>query len=156
MSVLENLTGQRFGLLTVVARGAEKPDAKWSSARWDVACDCGGKKTVYAGDLKSGSTTSCGCVQKEAMRQIGEQKRENLSGRRYGLLTVEGYVEATEKSRDGKWRVVCDCGNVRHVVRASLTLGKTTSCGCGRTAAGKARKAALAEQLKNEEVKEGS
>lgn len=53
-----DLTGQKFGKLTVVAR-AENGNADHS--RWHCKCDCGTENTVYAHNLKSGLTQSCGC-----------------------------------------------------------------------------------------------
>jgi len=51
----EDLTGQRFGALTVVSFYASSPP------RWDCECDCGNWTEVRADNLKAGKTTSCGC-----------------------------------------------------------------------------------------------
>ena len=37
---------------------------------WSCICDCGNKTTVYAGHLKSGHTTSCGCHRAETMSDL--------------------------------------------------------------------------------------
>lgn len=57
---LQDLTGQKFGRLTVIER-----DTTSKTTKWICKCDCGNTKSVAAGHLKSGSTTSCGCYQKE-------------------------------------------------------------------------------------------
>lgn len=51
----------------------------------------------------------------------------NLRGRRYGRLTVVGYVpgDATDRS---VWRCVCDCG--REVSLRGYALAQSFSCGC--------------------------
>jgi len=59
--VLDDLTGRKFGRLKVVAR-AENIGSK---TRWRVSCDCGGETIVAATNLKSGHTTSCGCLRRE-------------------------------------------------------------------------------------------
>lgn len=51
------MTGQKFGLLTVVGRdGSEK-----SGARWLCVCECGGTTTACRSNLVRGNKKSCGC-----------------------------------------------------------------------------------------------
>lgn len=52
-----DLTGQRFGKLTVISR-ATRPGVK---IRWLCQCDCGNAKTIEAGNLGT-NTHSCGCI----------------------------------------------------------------------------------------------
>lgn len=59
MSTRIDLTGQRFGRLTVVAP-VKKPNN--SKLYWDCVCDCGGSKVVLGSNLKTGATRSCGCL----------------------------------------------------------------------------------------------
>lgn len=61
MSKLVNLTGERFGKLTVIKRAE---NAKGGISRWECQCDCGNKKIVRGNDLKRGSVKSCGCLRK--------------------------------------------------------------------------------------------
>jgi len=56
----KDLTGQKFGMMTVLREAERTPD---NQRRCDCQCDCGTLKTVRAGDLRSGDTTSCGCNQ---------------------------------------------------------------------------------------------
>ena len=58
--------------------------------------------------------------------------REDLSGRRYGNLTV---IKQTEDGViAGKnvpmWLCRCDCGKIKSVLGDSLKRGKAVSCGC--------------------------
>lgn len=56
---LIDLTGQRFGRLTVIERDG------WSSAwqtMWLCRCDCGNITRVERGNLVRGRTRSCGCL----------------------------------------------------------------------------------------------
>lgn len=55
---MNDLTGQRFGRLTVEAREGRD---KWGSVTWRCHCDCGKEHVAGAGKLKSGKTRSCGC-----------------------------------------------------------------------------------------------
>jgi hypothetical protein len=53
MKPADDLTGQRFGLLTVISFAG--------GGRWSVRCDCGNESAPKGHSLKSGHTTSCGC-----------------------------------------------------------------------------------------------
>jgi hypothetical protein len=53
-----NLTGQRFGKLTVV----EPMGVRDYHARWKCICDCGKEKIVKTGMLRDKSVRSCGCL----------------------------------------------------------------------------------------------
>ena len=68
MAKLIDLTGQRFGRLTVMERAE---NAKDGHARWLCKCDCGGEIIVVRGDLRDGKVKSCGCLRKETAAQIG-------------------------------------------------------------------------------------
>ena len=62
MGKFVDLTGQRFGKLTVIER---KGESKCGHAAWLCRCDCGNQSVVIGRDLKRGCTTSCGCLKKE-------------------------------------------------------------------------------------------
>lgn len=49
--------GQKIGRWTIIGK-SEKIDVY---PRWDCICDCGTKKAVIGGSLKSGASRSCGC-----------------------------------------------------------------------------------------------
>lgn len=60
----EDLTGKRFGKLTVIELdhfGKAYKNAKTNSAFWRCKCDCGNEVLVPTTRLKTGNTTSCGC-----------------------------------------------------------------------------------------------
>ena len=61
MGAFIDLTGQRFGRLTVMSRGPNKG----TQTRWQCVCSCGEELFVAAGHLKNSHTKSCGCLQKE-------------------------------------------------------------------------------------------
>ena len=62
MGQFKDLTGKRFGRLTVLRR--DFPDGK-TGTFWLCLCDCGNMKSVSAGNLHSGWTKSCGCYKAE-------------------------------------------------------------------------------------------
>ena len=63
-----NYKGQTFGKLVVVERG---PNSKNGHAKWVCECSCGNSTVVFASNLKSGHTTSCGCVNTEVITKHG-------------------------------------------------------------------------------------
>ena len=62
---LIDLTGQRFGRLSVVERAE---NTKFGAARWLCKCDCGNHTIVIGDELRKGNTSSCGCYAKEVAR----------------------------------------------------------------------------------------
>lgn len=56
------------------------------------------------------------------------KKAQNLSGQRFGKLTV--LERAGTKSHNTMWLCQCDCGNTTVTSRGNLLNGKTKSCGC--------------------------
>lgn len=60
MSKVHDLTGRRFGRLTVMQRATE--NTKHGRARWTCKCDCGNIITTSGNCLLKGHTKSCGCA----------------------------------------------------------------------------------------------
>jgi hypothetical protein len=88
-----DLTGQKFGRLTVI----KKEETKIKKIRWWCKCDCGNPELilVVTDHLKDGHTKSCGCLQKEIVSEYGKQTKKyntyDLSGE-YGI----GYTSKNE------------------------------------------------------------
>lgn len=68
---LKDLTGQRFGRLTVVERDGTyvSPDGLTTTPKWLCVCDCGNTSTVIGRNLITGATRSCGCLRKERLKR---------------------------------------------------------------------------------------
>lgn len=118
----KDLTGQRFGRLTVIEPTDQR---KAGHLVWRCRCDCGAEKLVSSQHLRSGSVTSCGC----SLTQSNRKKAIDLTGNRYGKLVA---LEKTDQ-RSGNsvvWKCRCDCGNICFISAANLKNGGTTSCGC--------------------------
>lgn len=60
-----NIKGEKYGILTVL----EYSHTHSKKAYWVCKCECGGTKVVRANDLRTGKTTSCGCLMKESSRR---------------------------------------------------------------------------------------
>lgn len=54
----------------------------------------------------------------------------DLTGKRFGKLTVLKLDEERTKAGLAKWICQCDCGNIKSVIGCNLKNGLTQSCGC--------------------------
>lgn len=54
----------------------------------------------------------------------------DISGQRFGYLTVIDRAESVGSDRGLRWNCQCDCGKQVIVPSARLRQGKTKSCGC--------------------------
>lgn len=64
------MTGRRFGRLTVLSRNGSKNE----SALWRCRCDCGQEKTIRGDALRGGLTKSCGCLPRGSVP--GQRQKE--------------------------------------------------------------------------------
>jgi hypothetical protein len=92
-----DLVGQRFGRLEVLAMVAA-PNA----TRAECRCDCGAEVSVLAYNLRSGNTTSCGCVLRAARSKNGRKvgPRTGKLNATHGLsktLTYARWQEAKKR-----------------------------------------------------------
>lgn len=68
MSKLIDLTGQKFGRLTVV----QKIKSNTKNSRWLCHCTCGNQISVSRVHLINGHCKSCGCYQKEVASELAK------------------------------------------------------------------------------------
>ena len=73
---MDDLVGQKFGRLIVLKK---KDKNKSGNYRWLCKCDCGKEKIIRGDNLKSGTTKSCGCLQKEKRMKHGHHARDKTS-----------------------------------------------------------------------------
>lgn len=66
MSKLIDLTGKRFGKLTVIHRAEHSDHGR---ANWVCKCDCGKTCVVLGNCLRRGQTKSCGCLRADKNRE---------------------------------------------------------------------------------------
>ena len=117
-----DITGQRFGKLTVIKRA---PDGKTPSGnsivRWWCLCDCQADKETpefiikVGTQLRAGHGWSCGCDVRE---KHSKALTKNLIGKRFGRLTVLEYAGTKTYgkkniSSNALWKCICDCQTQR-------------------------------------------
>lgn len=129
-----DLTGQRFGRLTVI----EYDHAEHDGAHWLCKCDCGTEKVIAGYLLRNGATKSCGCLKSDASRAaldkaraaLKARPRKDLTGQRFERLVVLGLADVPDRKGFIFWRVRCDCGTEKIIMQNNLVYGQTRSCGC--------------------------
>lgn len=115
------LEGMQFGGWTVLRR-AESNHLGRNTDKWVCQCTCGTVREVIARALVRGRSKSCGLCTKL-----------DLTGRRFGRLTVLREAENQKPAKIRRWVCLCDCGAITTPATYNLTYGNTKSCGhCSR------------------------
>lgn len=57
-------------------------------------------------------------------------KAIDLTGQKFGRLTVLYRDPKKDKSRQARWICQCECGNIKSYLSSALRSGGTVSCGC--------------------------
>ena len=98
----ENLLGQRFGRLVVIAPAARVGIKR--DARWLCRCDCGAEKAVGAACLKSGRARSCSCLRREVTAKRMTVHGDSRVGKREPLYGVwAGILRRCNNPHDGTY-----------------------------------------------------
>lgn len=79
-----DLTGQRFGRLTVVSYAFTRK----TDVMWNCVCDCGKHTIVSRSDLKKGKSKSCGCYRIERSKEANKGAKHGLT---HGLSNTRIY-----------------------------------------------------------------
>ena len=114
-----NLVGQRFGHLIVVEQLNEfKKGNRW---KYRCMCDCGNLTPIYTWQtyLLNGYPQSCGC---------GNSNIKDITGQRFGMLTVLEPLEERTETNGLIWKCRCDCGRIVEFPSKTLLKGAVSSC----------------------------
>jgi hypothetical protein len=77
MARFKDITGQRFGRLTVVSYQGK---SKKRISLWLCDCDCGCTRIVLSSNLRNGHTKSCGCLQREVTSKLKSATKHGMKG----------------------------------------------------------------------------
>lgn len=165
---LRDLTGQRFGRLTVIKRGEQK---NYGNAVWECLCDCGKTTHIAGNHLTLGHVKSCGCLGRE--RSAARKRTHGGSGSRlhavwasmigrcytttntsYPRYGAKGVRVCEEWRRDfavfRKWAL--DNGYDENAPRGQYTIDRIDPCGMYEPS--NCRWATYTEQNRNKRPKE--
>lgn len=89
MGSIVEMTGKRFGRLTVIGRDHV---SKCGIIVWKCRCDCGNETASFGTGLRNGTTCSCGCLRNERVSQAtsGELNHKWKGGRK---ISKRGYIQ---------------------------------------------------------------
>lgn len=118
----KDLVGKQFNYLTVLKKTEKR---KNGAVVWLCQCKCGNLKEATSGELNAKRITSCGCYNREK----ATKNFKDLTGKKFGKLTVLEKTEKRTRNRNIIWKCKCECGNICEISGDSLSKG-TKSCGC--------------------------
>lgn len=121
---LIDLTGKKFGKLTVLQKDSSSPG---TNTKWICQCDCGNVLSVLSESLRTGRSTSCGCN----LRAL----THDLTDMEFGYLLVLGVsANPRYKSNETRWKCKCqNCGRIVEVGSRNLRVGNPYGhCRCTR------------------------
>ena len=108
-----DLSGQRFGRLTVIERAAENLSGK---PAWHCRCDCGNHVTVRGNALHTGNTMSCGCLRVDTCK--GTKTTHGSSKTRlfytYNNMKHRCYYKKSKDYENYGGRGICVCDEWLH------------------------------------------
>lgn len=99
MNKVIDLTGQKFGRLTVVCRAKNSKEGR---AKWHCVCDCGNECDVVGKYLRNGRTRSCGCYHNEVASKIHSHKNKYCIIENYIVAKISNGVEFYV-DKDDEW-----------------------------------------------------
>ena len=80
-----DLTGQRFGRLTVIKEAGK---TKQNRIKWLCQCDCGKETVIPSSSLIKGHTKSCGCARAEFFTKINTVHGKRTRGKKCRLYEI--------------------------------------------------------------------
>ena len=109
MGKIKDLTGKKFGRLTVIKR---VENDKSNRSQWLCKCECGKEAIVKSHYLTSGQKKSCGCLQSEINSSV-HTKHGHRNSRLYriwqGMITrCFNQNHSHYKDYGGRGIIVCD------------------------------------------------
>lgn len=113
MSAKRDLTGKRFGKLTVIKDSGKRQNSK---VLWECICECGNTALCSTNNLNSGGSTTCGCSRKFSLEKALEAWSNGEYGEKHPLYNTwtsmkkRCYNERCEAYRNygGRGITVCD------------------------------------------------
>lgn len=116
MPAFKDLTGRKFGRLTVVERAENGKCCGKSVTRWLCKCDCGNTVVVEGHSLKNGRTKSCGCLNVERYTELAKTRAITHGGSYTRLYHIYAHMkqrclnpkDAKYKDYGGRGILICD------------------------------------------------
>lgn len=116
MPAFEDLTGRKYGRLTVVERAENGRCCEKSVTRWLCECDCGNRIVVDGHSIKRGRTKSCGCLNVERYTELAATRSTTHGGSYTRLYHIYAHMkgrcynpkDAKYKDYGGRGIAICE------------------------------------------------
>lgn len=132
MGNLKDLTGRRFGRLTVLERAEDVRYKDGGMAvQWKCHCDCGKEVIKKSANLLNGKSKSCGCLRNEIGNnpfrfEVGQKVKT-----KYGKLLIESFIREERKdlkTKDKKYICRCLVCGEKNIILEHTLVEKRGSC----------------------------
>jgi len=142
----EDITGRRFGKLTVVGFWYSEIEYGDRVNYYFCKCDCGKDIISNGRHLRYSKDRSCGC--------LFAKEHVKIIGKKFGRMTVVDFSNSEARSRNAAFLCKCDCGAVFYACFLKIIKHVITSCGCLTVATRMTRNSILSpDDLPHELVK---
>ena len=105
MPAIKDLSGRRFGKLTVIKRIGT---SSYGQPKWFCVCDCGITKEVFGNSLRSGATLSCGCLHRQRVTKHGKTGTREFTSWQQMLQRCYNPRHANYKDYGARGITVCE------------------------------------------------
>jgi hypothetical protein len=123
MNRVIELTGQRFGRMTVLYRSGSKKHY----AQWPCVCDCGHTLDVRSDKLQNGHTKSCGYLKKEFLEKGCQNKTHGETNTRLYRIWVGILRRCENPNREKFKRGYQDRGIIEKALATPVREGGVSS-----------------------------
>lgn len=103
-----DLDGVRFGRLVAIRPDGHVLAGREKKRAWLCQCDCGNRITLPVGNIRSGNTTSCGCLRKEQLSDRSFKHGASLG--RDGSKTYFAWASMKERCNNPRCAAYPDYG----------------------------------------------
>jgi hypothetical protein len=99
------MIGSRFGRLTVIASAPEhRSQSGRTRKHWLCECDCGARTVRLGEHLRSGRSTSCGCLRRELMASVGLANRKHGATKTVEFRIWQGLIQRCTNPHAPAWK----------------------------------------------------
>lgn len=120
-----DMTGEKFGMLTVIEQAEKEENGKYTGARWLCKCDCGNTVVVRGGVLRNGIKTSCGCTPTMQVENTSQKRKLKTLTYKGETKTMKAWAELLDITKDMLEYRLKKCGG--NVEMALLSAASSTS-----------------------------
>ena len=104
MARVKDMTGMKFGRLTVVSLNEEVSKQK-KKLHWNCKCECGNEVIVRGDSLRNGRTTSCGCYKRQTQSNKAKEQWQDEEFRQKQSELSSKRLKEKWQDEEMKWKM---------------------------------------------------